>query len=73
MLSLDELVFRQHTRFPMDTILDNENYSDTMRLQILSLCATAGVNKFSGAVTGEAIAVISSNHVYPCTFYFIYF
>ena len=29
-----------------------------MRLQILSLCATIGVNKFSGAITKEIGAVI---------------
>jgi hypothetical protein len=35
----------------------------------LSLCASISVNKFSGAVAGETVAMISSNQVCPCIFY----
>ena len=40
-----------------------------MRLQILSLCATIGVNKFSGAIASEMVAMILSNQVCPYIFY----
>ena len=40
-----------------------------VRLQILSLCATTGVNKFSSAIAEKTVAVISSNQVCPCIFY----
>ena len=45
----------------MDTILGilhGENYFDTRVLAELSLCASTGVNKFSGAIAGETVAVI---------------
>jgi hypothetical protein len=57
----------------VDTILHNtpgENYFDTHALADLSLCASTGVNKFSGAIAREMVAVISSNQVCPCIFYF---
>jgi hypothetical protein len=44
-----------------------------VHLWILSLCASTSVNKFSSAIAGEAVVVISSNQVCPCIFYFIYF
>jgi hypothetical protein len=40
-----------------------------MHLQILSLCASTSVNKFSSAVAGETITVILLNQVCPCIFY----
>ena len=41
-----------------------------VRLRSLSLCATTGVNKFSSAIAGETVAMISLNQVCPCIFYF---
>jgi hypothetical protein len=56
----------------MNMIFDNtpsENYFNTHVLADFSQCATTGINKFSGAIIGETVAVISSNQVYPCIFY----
>ena len=72
--------------YPWTNLLDNAHVSPWIRysiilrvkttsipvhLRILSQCASTGVNKFSGAVAEETVAVISSNQVCPCIFSFI--
>jgi hypothetical protein len=68
--------------YPKTNLLDNTHvfpwirYSIILKttsipvcLRILSLCASIGVNKFSGAVAREMVAMILSNQVCPCIFY----